>query len=557
MEESTYSSLIETDEAQKNTTSGRKQGGWPTFPFIIATVAGITLASSGVSANMIVYLIQEFNIESITATQINNVFNGTIYLIPFLAAIIADSFFGSFTVAFVSSCVSFLGTVVIALTATLKWLRPQHCINNNNGSNMCKPASVMQYGVLYLGIALAAVGFGGNSFTPAALGANQFPNNPRNQTIFFNWFFVTLYIVSILAFSVVVYIQDNVSWGLGFWICAVSNLIALVVFMVGYRYYLPETPKGSAFVDLARVPVASIRKWKSQISSSTHDYYYSVGDDDDHDGMVSVSTIPAKRFRFFNRAALITDGESIEKPWRLCTVEQVEDFKKVFGILPLWTSTIFISIPIAMLTNLATLQALVMDGQIGPHFKFPAGSISIIIFISTSIFLSILDRVLWPLYQKITGKAPTSLQRIGVGHVFNLLAMVVSAVVEWKRLEMLHDENKSMSILWLFPQLALVGVGEAFHYPGQVLFCYQQLPQSLSSTSTAMISLIMGISYYLTTALTDQVHTSTNWLPDNINVGRVDNVYWMLVIFSGINFVYYLMCAAFYKYHKILEENDV
>ncbi|MED6180074.1 hypothetical protein PIB30_006887 [Stylosanthes scabra] len=399
----------------------------------------------------------------------------------------------------------------------------------------------MQYGVLYIGIALAAVGFGGNSFTPAALGANQFPNSPRNQAIFFNWFFVTLYIVSILAFSVVVYIQDNLSWGLGFWICALSNLIAVVVFLVGYRYYLPETPQGSAFVDLARVPVASIRKWKSQLSSSTHDYYSSGG-------TVPVSTIPAKRFRFFNRAALITDGDSIEKPWRLCTVEQVEDFKKVIGILPLLTSTVFLSIPIAMLTNLSTLQALVMDGQIGPHFKFPAGSISIIIFISTSIFLSILDRVLWPLYKKLTGKTPTSLQRIGVGHVFNLFAMVVSAIIEWKRLKMLHDENKSMSILWLFPQLALVGVGEAFHYPGQVLFCYQQLPQSLSSTSTAMISLIMGISYYLNTALTNKVRTSTNWLPDNINFGRVDDVYWLLALFGAINFVYYLICATFYRH---------
>ncbi|MED6125430.1 hypothetical protein PIB30_068420 [Stylosanthes scabra] len=439
--------------------------------------------------------------------------------------------------------------VVFALTASLKWLRPQHCINNNNGSNLCEPASVMQYGVLYTGIALAAVGFGGTRFTTAALGANQFPNSPHHQTIFFNWFFVTLYVVSVAGFTGIVYIQDNVSWGLGFWICVVSNLIAVVVFLVGYRYYLPETPQGSAFVDLARVPVASIRKWKSQLSSSTHDYYNSGGG---HDGTVPpVSTIPAKRFRFFNRAALITDGDSIEKPWRLCTVEQVEDFKKVIGILPLWTSSIFLSVPIGMQGNLSILQALVMDGHIGPHFKYPAGSLGVILLISTSIFLSILDRVLWPFYHKLTGKTPTPLQRIGVGHVFNFLGMVVSAIVEWKRLKMLHDENKSMSILWLFPQLALVGVGEAFHFPGQVALYYQQLPQSLSSTSTAMISLIIGISYYLNTALTHQVRTSTNWLPDNINVGRVDNVYWMLVLLSGINFVYYLICATFYKYHKI------
>ncbi|KAL1345402.1 hypothetical protein HN51_019153 [Arachis hypogaea] len=545
--ESTHSSLRE-EEARKNNTSGSKPGGWPSFPFIIATVAGITLASSGIWANLIVYLIQEFNIKSISATQISNVVNGTTNLVPFVAAIIADCFFGSFTLVLVSSCVSLLGTIVFALTASIKSLRPKQCINN--GSNICEAASVMQYGVLYVGIALVAIGFGGTRFTTAALGANQFHDNTHHQTIFFNWFFFTWYVVSVAGFTGLVYIQDNVSWGVGFWICVVSNMIGVMVFLMGYRYYLPQTPRGrSAFVDLARVPVASIRKWKSQLSSSTQDYYNGAHH---HDATLpAVSAIPAKRFRFFNRAALLTEGDSIEKSWRLCTVQQVEDFKKVIGILPLLTSSIFLAIPIGMEANLSLLQALVMEAHLGPHFKFPAGSLGVILLISTSIFLSLLDRVLWPFYQKITGKTPTPLQRIGVGHVFNILGMVVSAIVESKRLKMFHDANKSMSILWLFPQLVLVGVGEAFHFPGQVAFYYQQLPQSLSSTSTAMISLIIGIAFYLITALTHEVRRSTHWLPDNIDYGRVDNVYWMLVLFSGINFVYYLICATFYKYTKI------
>jgi peptide/histidine transporter 3/4 len=94
----------------------------------------------------------------------------------------------------------------------------------------------------------------------------------------------------------------------------------------------------------------------------------------------------------------------------------------------------------------------------------------------------------------------------------------------------------------------LVGIGEAFHFPGQVTFYYQQFPQSLRSTSTAMISMLIGIAFYLSTALIDQVRRSTGWLPDDINHGKVDNMYWMLVLFGGINFVYYLLCSAFYKY---------
>lgn len=71
-------------------------------------VAGSSLASTGIVGNLIVYLIQEFNIKSITAAQIVNVVAGSTNLFPIVAAIIADSFFGSFPVAFASSCLSLL-----------------------------------------------------------------------------------------------------------------------------------------------------------------------------------------------------------------------------------------------------------------------------------------------------------------------------------------------------------------------------------------------------------------------------------------------------------------
>jgi peptide/histidine transporter 3/4 len=108
-----------------------------------------------------------------------------------------------------------------------------------------------------------------------------------------------------------------------------------------------------------------------------------------------------------------------------------------------------------------------------------------------------------------------------------------------------------MSILWLFPQLVLVGLGEAFHFPGQVALYYQEFPTSLRSTSTAMIALVIGIAFYLSTALIDLVRRVTGWLPDNINHGRVDNVYWVVVVVGVVNFVYYLVCSSLYKYQNV------
>ncbi|CAJ1956026.1 unnamed protein product [Sphenostylis stenocarpa] len=534
-------------EAQ-NMNSERNRGGWRSSPFIIGSMAGMSLASAGIIGNLIVYMIREFHVKSISAAQVGNVANGSTSLFPIVAAIMADSFFGSFSVALFSSFVAFLGTIILVLTTIIDSLKPKPC---NNGSKLCNPPSNFQYAILYGGIALCAIGFGGARFTTATLGANQF-NEAKHQDIFFNWFFLTWYTVSVVSFTGIFYIQDNVSWAWGFGICSVANLIGLVIFLLGYRVYRLENPQGSAFLNLARVLVASIRKWKSQLSSTTKDYYSA------HDETVPVqpATIPGQRLRFFNRAALITDGDlqldgSIGKPWRLSTVQQVEDFKAVIGILPLWSSSIFLSVPIGIQGSMTVLQALVMNRHIG-HFQFPAGSITVVPLISTSIFLTFLDRVLWPAWHKLNGKSPTTLQRIGVGHVFNVLGIAVSALVESKRLKMVHSNpSVTMSVLWLFPPLVLVGLGESFHFPAQVAFYYQQLPRSLGSTSTAMISMLIGISFYLSTAFIDQVHKSTNWLPDDINEGRLDHFYWMLVVIGAINFVYYLVCSTLYKHTKM------
>ncbi|TQD90871.1 hypothetical protein C1H46_023550 [Malus baccata] len=153
----------------------------------------LTLAAGGWQANLIVYLIQEFNVKSIDATQVSNVVNGCTSLFPIIGAIIVDSFFGCFPVILISSCISFL---VIASLAT------------------------------------------------------------------------------VTSSTAVVYIEDSVSWGLGFGLSALVNLIGLVIFSSGIHFYRRDKPQGSPFVNIARVIVASIRKWNVKLSSRREDYQY-------------------------------------------------------------------------------------------------------------------------------------------------------------------------------------------------------------------------------------------------------------------------------------------
>lgn len=142
----------------------------------------------------------------------------------------------------------------------------------------------------------------------------------------------------------------------------------------------------------------------------------------------------------------------------------------------------------------------------------------------------------------------TPLQRIGIGHFINILALVASALIETRRLHIVRTHQGSdqpglvvpMSAMWLVIPLAIVGVSEGFHFPGTVALYYQEFPKALKSTSTAMVSLLIGIGFFPSTAVIDLIDRCTGWLPNNTNEGRVDNVFWVLAGIAGMNFGYYL-----------------
>ncbi|XAR60492.1 Nitrate-transporting ATPase [Bertholletia excelsa] len=528
-------------------SSQRKPGGWITLPFITGTMAGLTLAAMGWMNNLIVFMIEEFHVKSIDAAQIWNVVNGCTTMFPILGAIIADSFLGSFSVITISSLLSLLGTILLLLTATVDSLRPSPC---ENGA--CSTPSKLQYAVVYAGITLATMGVGGTRFTLGTMGADQF-DNPKHQASLFNWFIFTLYAASTLGSTVVIYVEDDVSWGWGFGVCSMANVIGLVIFVLGKRFYRHVKPQGTPFTGLARVMVAALRKRNVSVPERSEAYYHNTHD---------VASTPTKTFKFLNKAAVITEGDtredgSIAEKWKLCTVQQVEDLKIIIKIFPLWSTGVLLSTPLAIQASLATLQALTMDRHLGPHFKVPAGSMIVFILIATCFTIILLDRLLYPKWHRLIGRPLTPLQRVGIGHVLCVLSMALSAVVEWKRLKIAHSDRTGsglvvpMSAMWLVPQLALAGIGEAFHFPGNSELFYQEFPVALKSTATAVVALFIAIAYYLSTAVVGVVRRTTRWLPDDINEGRMDNVYWVLFVMGVVNFLYFLVCAWWYKYRGV------
>lgn len=71
-------------------------------------MAGLNIAAAGWMNNLTVYLIEEFGMNSIDAAQVSNVMNGSVNFVPVVAAILADSFFGCFSIVWSSSLISLL-----------------------------------------------------------------------------------------------------------------------------------------------------------------------------------------------------------------------------------------------------------------------------------------------------------------------------------------------------------------------------------------------------------------------------------------------------------------
>lgn len=216
-------------------------------------------ATTGFSANKITYLTQQLNMPLVQATNTLTNFGGTSSLTPIIGALIADSFAGRFWTITVGSIIYQIGMMILTISAILPALRPPPC---SPPQQVCQEASARQLGVLYLSLLCTSIGSGGIRPCVVAFGADQFnlQGNAGQTGRFFNIYFFSMGIPVILALTVVVYIQENVSWGWGFGVPTVAMSLSAIAFVIGYPLYVKMKPGGSPLTRLTQVLVAAFRK---------------------------------------------------------------------------------------------------------------------------------------------------------------------------------------------------------------------------------------------------------------------------------------------------------
>ncbi|XP_027344686.1 protein NRT1/ PTR FAMILY 1.2-like isoform X2 [Abrus precatorius] len=528
----------------------RCKGGIVTMPFIIANEALAKVATFGLMPNMILYLMGSYNIHLAPATQILLLSVATTNLMPLPGAFIADSYLGRFLAVGLGSLLTFLGMALLWLTAMIPEARPPPC---NSATERCKSATTGQMAMLITSLALMAVGNGGLSCS-LAFGADQVnskdsPDNQRALETFFSWYYASAAISVIIAFTGIVYIQDHLGWKLGFGVPAALMFLSTLFFFLASPLYVKNKTNSSLLTGFARVIVVAYKNRKLQLPHKNSAGMY-------HHNKDSNRLVPSDKLRFLNKACFIKDPEkdiasdgSASNPWSLCTVDQVEELKAIIKVIPLWSSGILMYLNIG--GSFGLLQAKSLNRHITPNFEVPAAS-------------------------KLRGKPVriSAKRRMGIGLFFSFLHLVTAAIVETKRRKRAIREGYinnphavlNMSAMWLFPQLCLGGIAEAFNAVGQNEFYYTEFPKTMSSIASSLFGLGMAAGYIISTLVFITVDHVTSrggkdgWVSDNINKGHFDKYYWVLATISALNILYYLVCSWAYgptadEESKIAEEN--
>lgn len=159
------------------------------------------------------------------------------------------------------------------LIVSIPQLHPPLCTPQQSHLNQCVGPTSTQLGFLILGLGFLTVGTGGVRPCSLPFGLDQFDatteEGRKGINSFFNWYYVTFTMVLIIALTVVVYIQDTISWVIGFAIPTGLMAFAIVLFFLGSKMYIYVKPEGSIFTGIAQGFVVAYKKRKLRLPAAS------------------------------------------------------------------------------------------------------------------------------------------------------------------------------------------------------------------------------------------------------------------------------------------------
>ncbi|KAE9603589.1 putative proton-dependent oligopeptide transporter family, major facilitator superfamily [Lupinus albus] len=546
----------------------RKLGGNRAALCVYAMEGLENMAFVANAVSLVTYFFGYMNFSLTKSATTQSTYMGTALLLALVGGYISDTYISRFKTCVLFACIELLGYVLLTTQAHFPQLRPIPCKDLATIPSECKVATSGQAAILYSGLYLVALGTGGIKAALPALGADQFDDkNPKEAaqlSSFFNWFLFSLTFGSIIGVTFINWVGANKGWDWSFAICTIAILCSIFFICIGKSLYRNNIRNGSPITRIIKVFVVAFRNRKHPIPENTEELHEKEGKDN------SEILKRTDQFRFLDRAAIVSSstGATISTPsgfWTPCTVTQVEETKILIRMLPILVSTIFLNTCFAQLQTLTIQQSTTMDNKV-KGFKVPGPVLPVIPLVIMFLLIPLYDRIFVPFARRITG-IPTgirTLQRIGIGLVLSAISMAVAGYVETRRKSVAIQNNMvdsteplPMNMFWLGYQYAIFGIADMFTLIGILEFFYAESSAGMKSLSTAISWCSSALGYYLSTVVVEVVNkVSGGWLAsNNLNRDKLNYFYYLLAVISTLNFVFYLVCASWYRY-KVVEDKQ-
>lgn len=524
---------------------GQRSRGLNKPCILLIVVAGMErFAFKGVVSNLVTYLTDVVKMSNSTAAKTVNSWCGFTSMLALLVAPLADSYWYRYSIILASSFVYIIGLLALTSTALVgTWI----------------PDSF-----LFWSLYLISLGLGGYNPSLQAFGADQLETeedlpctkdekNPDSKSLFFQWWYFGICSGSLLGVTVMSYIQDTSGWGIGFAIPTIVMIASIAFFSCGSRFYTYRQDRDVNWKTLETI-VQAIKAITSKM-------------------MNCGITLPA------NKSSHVIELELQEKPLCPDTKDLAENHKSgiylperikvVLRLFPIWTMLLIFAVIFQQPATFFTKQGMTMRRNIGRNLLIPPAMLQSAITVSIIVLMPLYDKVLIPFTRLITGKEKgiNVMQRMGIGMALSIIAMVIAALVEKKRLSISsklesQSETVPLSIFWLLPQYIILGISDIFTVVGMQEFFYGEVPIRMRTMGIALYSSVFGVGSFMSAFLIwlIEIFTSSGgrqgWFSDDMREARLDKYYWLLALSSTLSLLLYMLLCKYYKSRSELDSES-
>eukprot|EP00058_Branchiostoma_floridae_P015935 XP_002601423.1 hypothetical protein BRAFLDRAFT_122827 [Branchiostoma floridae] len=424
------------------------------------------IAYYSIVSNLVLYCTRDLHYTSTEAVIISLVFSGSGCLLPPLGGFLADTCAGRYLTIVGSGLLMASGMALLPIAAFpyVEYFGEESDLGQET-----------ERGVFLVALFLVVIGQGGIKANVAPFAAQQASGmTMETERSFFNWFFWMLNLGAGFSLSVIAWIQQDVSFWIGFLIPVLTTGITLLTLLTcrcAGRLNMEE-PKGSAVSTVVLILSDAV---KNRVRKGSHG----------------------------NDGQGILDYAKEQFGGRWCET-RVDEVRALGRIVPIFLLQIMYRIVFFQMQTTYFLQGERMDLRLlnsdeddsgDEPGSVPVAALNLFYVVPVMVLVPTLDKIVYPILDR-RGIQLTMLKRIGIGMFLGILSICVAAFVEIARKQRMEEDGGSfeqtvagevfeastLSIFWQVPQFTLIGLAEVFAMTAGIQFAYTaEAPRDLRS----------------------------------------------------------------------------